>query len=279
MLFAFQAVFISGCVSDKIPVGEEVARVNDEVLSTADIADWEAALGGGSVSRETRLSFVRNWVEEELLYQEALSKNLLEDPWITERLEKIKHSLLITRLMDSEALNSPLPTAQAIKTFYQEHSAEFVWPVEHLEVEYWRSSTSEGMAQLRADLLKSKKDIIWTGHSGDMHHDRISIDGAGGADPKIWTVVSAFRVDDYSGVLKIDEAFWIFKLINRLEAGSPKGIEAVQSEITAVLLEADHVKRREELVQNLIKEYREDGRLIWAEAASTISIMDTLKSE
>lgn len=273
----FPALIFSGCMYDEQPIGEVVAKVNDEMLSTADVAAWEAALGEVSVPIETRRSFIRNWVEEELLFQEALSQNLMEDPWVVERLNKIKRALLISRFMESEAFNQPLPSAQSIKTYYQEHSAELVWPVTHLDVEYWRSNTSEGMGQLRQDLMKSKKDIIWTGPAGDMVHDLVSIDGLGTTDPKIWNVVSVLKVDEYSGVLKIDETYWIFKLINRKEAGDQKGIEEVQPEIAAILHEADRVSQRDELIQNLIKEYREDGRLIWAEAASTISVIDTLK--
>ncbi|MBT3234188.1 MAG: hypothetical protein HN356_15420 [Calditrichaeota bacterium] len=270
-------LLFSGCIFDKQPIGEVVAKVNDEVLSTVDVEAWEAALGEVSVPVETRRSFIRNWVEEELLFQEALSQNLMEDPWVVERLHRIKRTLLISRFMESEAFTQPQPSAQSIKTYYQEHSAEFVWPVIHLDVEYWRSNTSEGMGQLRKDLMKSKKDIIWTGPAGDMVHDLVSIDGLGTTDPKIWKVVSALKVDGYSGVLKIDETYWIFKLINRKEAGEQKGIEEVQPEISAILHEADRVSQRDELIQNLIKEYREDGRLMWAEAASTISVIDTLE--
>ncbi len=270
-------LLFSGCIFDKQPIGEVVAKVNDEVLSTVDVEAWEAALGEVSVPVETRRSFIRNWVEEELLFQEALSQNLMEDPWVVERLHRIKRTLLISRFMESEAFTQPQPSAQSIKTYYQEHSAEFVWPVIHLDVEYWRSNTSEGMGQLRKDLMKSKKDIIWTGPAGDMVHDLVSIDGLGTTDPKIWKVVSALKVDGYSGVLKIDETYWIFKLINRKEAGEQKGIEEEQPEISAILHEADRVSQRDELIQNLIKEYREDGRLMWAEAASTISVIDTLE--
>ena len=228
-------LLFSGCIFDKQPIGEVVAKVNDEVLSTVDVEAWEAALGEVSVPVETRRSFIRNWVEEELLFQEALSQNLMEDPWVVERLHRIKRTLLISRFMESEAFTQPQPSAQSIKTYYQEHSAEFVWPVIHLDVEYWRSNTSEGMGQLRKDLMKSKKDIIWTGPAGDMVHDLVSIDGLGTTDPKIWKVVSALKVDGYSGVLKIDETYWIFKLINRKDAGEQKGIEEVQQEISAIL--------------------------------------------
>ncbi len=277
VFLAFQPLLISGCIKDEQPIGEIVARVNDAALTTTDVAAWEAALGKVPVPVETRRSFIRNWVEEELLYQEALSENLLEDQWVAERLDRLKRTMLISRFMELAASNFPQPSALSIKNYFQEHSAEFIWPVIHLDVEYWRSSTSEGMGQLRKDLLKSKKDIIWTGPAGDMIHDQVAIEGNGTTNPKIWNVVSKLRIGDYSGVLKIEDTFWIFKLIDRKEAGDPKGIEEVQNEITAVLLEAARVDYRDELVQNLINEYREDGRLLWAEAASTISVIDTLK--
>ena len=68
-LIMFPALIFSGCMYDEQPIGEVVAKVNDEMLSTADVAAWEAALGEVSVPIETRRSFIRNWVEEELLFQ------------------------------------------------------------------------------------------------------------------------------------------------------------------------------------------------------------------
>jgi len=260
----------------ELPAEDIAARVNDRVLTKTEVAAWEASLHEVPVPEETRLAFVRHWVEEELLYQEALKQDVLDDPWVVERLDKIKRTLIVSRFLELDASKRHQPAPSAVKGYYHEHSNEFIWEHTHLEIEYWRSETNDGMKNLRAKLLRGYNNPIWTGKPGALDKGSINLNGKSSADPNVWKAISRLKKGEITSVLKIDGSFWIFKLVERSEAGDPKSVEEVQDDIISRLIEETRQNRREDIIHKLINEYRQDGRLQWADANMTVFIEDTV---
>lgn len=275
LLLFLLIIGFTGCIRQETPVENVVARVKDRVLTASEVSAWEASLRQVSITEETRLAFIRRWVERELLYQEALSRNIPNDPWIAERLDEISQRLIVSRFIELDASRLPRPTPNQVKEYYKEHSSEFVWEHLHLEIEYWQSDTREGMDQLRARLLRGTQNTDWDIVPGSLVHERISLNGPASTDPSIWNIIVKLKEGEVSNLVPIKDSFWIFKLINHNEAGEAKGIDEVQDEILARLTEDDQQTRREELIRNLIDKYRREGFLHWSDAATTVTIIDT----
>ena len=79
-LFLYVFLFFVACSDYKKPVGEVVARVEDEVL-TKEMLLFLA--GDQAGSEDVFLSTINKWVENKLLYRAALSIGLNKDLALT----------------------------------------------------------------------------------------------------------------------------------------------------------------------------------------------------
>lgn len=278
MLIALIAVMLclSGCMREESFSPEVVARVDERVLTAGEIAVWEASLGQVEVPQEVRLEYIQRWVEKELIFKAATDNGLEDDPWVVQQLEDVKRSLIVSRFLEIKSRKIPMPSPNEIKRYFQEHVDEFVWSNLHLVVEYWYSNEKAGMDRLRANLVRGNQTGLWSGTAGSLENDRIALDGKNSADPAIWKVVAILKVGQVSQVIFINDNYWVFKLIDRREVGETKGIDDVQDDIVARLLNNSRQKTRDDLVHELIESFRREGRLTWSNPPSTVSVTDTV---
>ncbi len=264
LVFLTSILFISGCSRMEEWEPEVIARVGDRKLTASEITAWEASLPQVDIPQEVRSTYIRYWVEEELLYQEAQKRGLSDDAWVARHLDEITRDLLVSRLLEIESGGIAMPTPNSVDSYFKQNSSEFTWSHLHLEVEYWRSDDRNGMERLRSNIQRGRQSGIWTGKVGALESGRISLNGPSSTVPEVWSVVSRLRVGEVSQVRRINEDFWAFKLIDRREQGEPQGIEDVRDEITMRLMEETRSNVRDDIVRKLVDEYRRSGRLYWS---------------
>lgn len=269
-------LLLTGCSKEERWEPEVVARIGDQKLTSSEVTAWEASLRQAEIPQEVRSAFIHHWVEEELLYQTALERDLTEDPWVTQRIDELTRSLLTSRLLELEYLKIKQPSTTAITTYFQQHSSEFTWPHVHLDVDYWRSQERRAMERLRSNIQRGRQVGIWTGQSGSLESGRIELDGPGSTDPEVWSIVSHMKIGQVSQVRFLNDEYWVFKLIDRREAGEPQGLDDVHDEIMMRLMEQARRQLRDELIRKLIEENRRSGRLYWSTQPRQMQTMDTL---
>lgn len=265
-----------GCEDRTVPQDQVVAQVNDVILTKSEIETWELALSQLEIPNNAKSKYIRDWVVDELLVQKALEQGLNNDPWVSKRIENVRRALLIQRILELETNPRNEITPQQIKSYYKEHSAEFVWEQEHFTVQFWRSGTIEGMSRHRQNLLRGDPDPIWTGKANSLEEGLIQLDGENYSDPDVWNAVRRLKVSELSKVVSLLDHYWLFRVLSHSESGDPKSIELVESEIKAILREQMQRKNRDKFIQELIAEYRDEGKLYWTDAHMTISVSDSI---
>ncbi len=273
--FLLLSLLVSGCTRQQVWESEVVARVGDRKLTASEISAWEASLNQAEIPQEARSTFIRHWVEEELLYQEALEQGLDSDAWVAGRLDEIMRDLLIARLLETRYEKIVTPSAAAIKTYFDQNASEFTWPHLHLEVEYWRSEDRRSLERLRSNVQRGRQAGIWTGKAGTLENGRIALNGRSSTIPEVWDVVSRMSVGEVSTVRHIDDNFWVFKLIDRRESGEQQGLEDVRDEIKMRLVEQARANARENAVRKLVDKYRHSGKLYWSTQSRAPSVPET----
>ncbi|MDP8238033.1 MAG: peptidylprolyl isomerase [Candidatus Hatepunaea meridiana] len=278
--FLILFLLITGCAREEIWEPEVVARVGDRKLMASEITAWEASLRQANVSQEVRSAFIRNWVEKELLYRAALDGGFAKDAWVMQRLDEITRTLLVSRLLEIEYQKLTTPVPSAIHTYFQQNSHEFIWSHLHLSVDFWRSNDRKGLERLRSNLQRGRQAGIWTGNAGSLENGRITLDGPESASPEVWKVVLRLPLGQVSKVININDDYWVFKLIDRREAGEPQGLDDVRDEIVLRLMEEARKNIKEELVRELVNEYHHKGRLQWSsQPRSTVTSAESTIKE
>ena len=103
--FISAAAFLFGCGKNESKI-EYVARVNDSYLTSQDLAEITAPMG---TSRFYRNEIIRNWINRELLYQEAVKQGILDQKNYTRIVNNSKKelaaSMLISKFLDMTQIN------------------------------------------------------------------------------------------------------------------------------------------------------------------------------
>jgi parvulin-like peptidyl-prolyl isomerase len=116
----------AGCgPADRSPV---IARVGKSVLTVNDLYESIPSEYRDRITREQNINYVKQWIDAELFYQEALRRHIDREPAIRARMEKTKRDLLgaemIARL--SPASGSMQISEAMIQEYYEKSKNTFV---------------------------------------------------------------------------------------------------------------------------------------------------------
>ncbi len=116
------AAVISGCGKESSEK-EYIARVNNSYFTKDDLA---SVVDSGYGKKEYRNEIVRNWIDEELLYQEAKSSGILKDEDFirikNESEKRLAITFLINKLFNDEQLTIE---PSEVKDYFDKHRENF----------------------------------------------------------------------------------------------------------------------------------------------------------
>jgi hypothetical protein len=129
--FHFIAVIISvgllaGC--EHKPSSPVIAQVGNDMLTVQDLYQSIPPEYNASISHEQYVNYVKQWIDNEVLYQEALRRGLDREKALRLRLAKMKRDLLCAELISRYAVTgeSLSVSDSMIRDYYEQHKAQFV---------------------------------------------------------------------------------------------------------------------------------------------------------
>jgi parvulin-like peptidyl-prolyl isomerase len=248
--FAVLVMFPTGCQSP--PEGDVDARVGDVKLTRTDVESRIPVQLSGQVEPQDRRRIVERWVEEELLYQEALRRKIDQDPAVNTRISRAVRELVIIELLERAFRADADVSDEEIQVYYEAQPEDFIRDKPEIRV--------------RHILVKSKSDLdrvrkrLRAGELFDQvaREESVDVSAISGGD------LGYFTED------MVDMAFWeackngklgrqirtatplgrhIIEVLDRREAGATKDLTEVWSEIRQrILTERRQAKRLELLV-------------------------------
>jgi hypothetical protein len=116
----------TGC--EKSPASPVIAQVGTRVLTLDDVYQNIPPEYRSRITREQYVNFVKQWIDDEVLYQEALRRGVDREKTMRDRLAKMKRDLLCGELISRSAgSGESLAVSEAvIKNYYEQHKAEFI---------------------------------------------------------------------------------------------------------------------------------------------------------
>lgn len=232
----FSLMLWAGCTSSPEPA-PYVARVGNSLLTQGEV---NALIQDRPVfldSVDAVSQIVEQWVTNELLYQEALSRGLRGDPDVQRLLADNERSVLIDALV-SRVLAAEMndgPDESAIQTYYEQHREKLALRepfvrVRHLIYEN-QDSAEAARAGLQASLLSPvlpEGGRLASGLSDDAFYPERQMFAA---TPGLGEVVANLDIGDVHDVFEMDSTFHVVQLMDRLETGAVPSIDMVRREI------------------------------------------------
>lgn len=249
------AILTAGC-EQQDSKKEYLARVGDAYL-THDA--METLVDSTTRASETLTrEYVRRWVNDELLYQEARRQGLENTELFRQRLAEARRQLAVEALLQKEVYGTAASIPEdTLRAYFQLHHAEF--PLQHDVVRInlavfnardkanaFRAKILSGMtwqAALRLTLDDSATSRALLTHTEQQYFNQQTL-----VPPELWRVAISLLPHEISFPVRSEETYVVIQLLTSLTRGEIAPFDMVQDEIRQRLL----IEQRRQHYANLL---------------------------
>jgi parvulin-like peptidyl-prolyl isomerase len=250
------AILLQVAAGCRTQTGTVVGEVGKETLTLEEVEQSIPYQLMGSISASQKREAVERWIEEELLYQEALRRGIDREPKTAALLDKVRRDILVASLLQRESRPDAKVSEEQIAQYYRDHQEEFgrdepeIW-VRHILVE--TRSEALRLRQRIADgepfdavARQESVEAESAANGGDVGYVSEEI-----CDAAFWKAIFGLKTGSLSDPILTDMGYHVVEVLGKMEPGTVRALELVRPEIvSAILLEAQR-RDRDALVDTL----------------------------
>lgn len=219
--------------------GPVVARVGQRVLTLDDLYKSIPPEYSDFITREQMINYVKQWIDNEILYQEALRQKIDKEEAIKERLRRMKQDLLCAEMINRNSISSQniQISDDMIQNYYNENKSKFVRDknaARYVQIVVEDAATAWNVrTQATPDnflFLASKYSKIPVADPRTVPFVDVSE-----IPPQIAQEIATIRVNGTSNPVKTDLGYHIIRVLDKQPKGSIRGMEEVRDDIVNVL--------------------------------------------
>lgn len=250
----------AGCRKAESPQ-TPVARIDNQTLTLESIRTQLDSTHG--ISEAQLQEFVRRWINNEILFREAVRRGLDRDARVTNRLEEVHRQLAINALLEEEIYNDQTlaSSVEEVQTYYDEHKDEFTLPADLALVSFVLFSDRDAANAFRTAVLrgtpwqdalgetlaKTETSELVVAHVDSMYYAQGTLFPA-----ELWRVAAAATRTEPSFPIRTDDGYYILIAWKMSRQGQTADLPYVEQEIRSRLAMA----RRQQMLTSLIENLR-----------------------
>lgn len=251
------AAALSGC-DKKADKGTVLAQVGNASLTLEELRESFPAEYEQLIRREQYLDFIKRWIDDEVLYQQALKGRLDDDPQVKRKLDKLLRKLLIEEFLARENASETFePDETTMNQYYEMNKEEFRRKAPEVKIAHIRVQAPKLAADLR---WKIQTDVNFLSHAATHSLDPVPESFASLAYKRQTELpaclagdVAATRIGANTPPVACPDGVYIVRVIDRQEAGSLIPFPEAKEEISATLL----MERKDKLLEGRVAKYKE----------------------
>jgi peptidyl-prolyl cis-trans isomerase C len=258
----YSAVYVAivtvciGISCSRKPASPVIARVGKSVLTVDDFNNSIPPEYSDQLTLEQNINYVRQWIDTELLFQEAMRKKIDREPQIRDRLNKMKKDLLAAEMMSRNSVMEKSATIdeKAIHDYYELNKEKFIRErdvAKYLEIVVTDSRTAWYISK---NATTDNFLTLAAEYSQQPYPESVNVPYSALDDvqPEVRQAITATPVDATSAPVKSDLGYHIIRVIDKLEKG---GI-CKEDEIWEDIVNQLTAKSQKENVEQLIADLR-----------------------
>ena len=258
------ALVLTLCQCSSIPEDSDsvVARVNQSTLTVDELdAELEAA-ALFAPTLQMRKDRVSDWIRTELLYQEALRLNLDGDVKTVRDLDRMRREHLANVVLENMAADSAIVVPDAeVEAYFEANRQDFVYLEPELRVSVIVLPDETTARQVRNQLSRRSATFEELARTRSIHAS--SVDGgdlgllkrADISDVSVQEIVFSLSAGQVSRPVLSENGSFIFRVVERREAGTLPPLDEVRGEIVNRILR----DKRRELVRRYVDVLRQSA--------------------
>ena len=229
-----------------------IVQVGNQELSVEDLKDVIPQKQDELVTQEQVQNYIQRWIDNELIYQEALRQGMNESAELERVLRRAEKEYLINELLDSLMTKSINIPEQEIINYYEMNKDNFIRGKTEIKVLHILVSESGEANELRRRILRGEdfEEVAREASIDYKRKNRIDLGYFSSDDvvPEIASSLFRWRVGSVTRPIKSEFGYHIFKILDKKEPNTLKDYEEVKDEIVERLL----AKRKEEIYKDYI---------------------------
>jgi len=232
-----------------------VARVGSEVLTIEKVKQAIPLEYTSAISEAQVRDFIQRWIDNQILYQEALRRRIHLLPKIKRQLEEIQKELIVAYYLESTINNKINPNDSEIQEYYRIHRDEFIRPEELRHIWLILVPERNKARSIRRQLLtnadfqqiaKQQSKDPSAEHGGDLGFvpkDKLF--------DKVGNIAFSLPVGRISQPINSELGYYLVKVIEVRKKGEIQELEEVYDLIRERLLVHKRVEEYEQLLARL----------------------------
>ncbi len=237
-----------------------VARVNQSALTADELeAEMEAAALSGA-TLQMRKDWVSDWVRTELLYQEALRRDLDREGETVRELNRMRRDHLANVVLEDIGADSSLAvTDEEVADYFEAHGQEFIYHEPELRLSVIVLPDETTARQVRNQLARGRGTFEELARTRSLHPSSANGGDLGYlkrsdiSNVSVQEIVFSLQPGQISRPVLSESGSYIFRAVDRREAGTLPPLDEVRGEIVSRLLR----DRRRELVRRFVDGLRQ----------------------
>ena len=214
--------------------------INDECLTERDIGYWLPDVYRGTLTLEEMKEYLKRWIRNEILYQEAKRQKLDQDKKVKFQVKQAIKDMVVQELVDQQLKDKIKVTEEEAREYYQQNRHMFVWDDDYARIGH---IFSQKMAEATlADLLlkegnkfedvalRRSEDGGTKEKGGDLGFVRIQA-----LSPEIAEFALRLKPGEISPPIQTSYGYEIIRVTDRRQKGSPKSYQWAKEEIINTL--------------------------------------------
>ena len=259
------ALVCAGCFksSETDAIDEEIyATVNGKALTESGLMAIVPKGFYDRLTREHKRKIIEDWVNRELLYQEAARLGIDREPEIKRLLENSNRNLLSNELLERELSEIAHPSGEVLAQYYEDHKEYFELQTKEYEVRYALFDNRNDALSFRR---KVKNNESFSELAVELSKDPSAKNGGSlgvvseeSVEPALWDAIMS-TVHKY-GLVKISDPFmvidgWGCVIVDKeYAAGVIKPFDLVSDLVLDMYMAEQRENRHDELIKNLTLE-------------------------
>lgn len=250
-LFLALPIALTGC-NRRADDDRVVAKVGAEKLTITDLVDdIPQQIQKNLTSAEVR-EFVLQWINNEVLYQEALNRHLDEREDLKRQFEKLRKELLVNKLIQQTLGNDITVSDEEVQAYYDNNKESFALEEDMVKAYHALFKTSKEANAFRQKLAQGTPfaEAIQQTFGDSLNADDWDWGYFDRQDviPEIADVLFKLRVGSYSRPIRSKYGYHIVQLLDKLKKGDVKKFETVKEEIRLKL----ETRKKQEMYQRFL---------------------------
>jgi parvulin-like peptidyl-prolyl isomerase len=234
-----------------------LAQVGKSSLTLDDLRESFPAEFEQLIRREQYLDFIKRWIDDEAVYQQAKQAKLESDPLVARKLEKVRRKLLIEEFLAREnAAEVFEPDEMAMNQYYEMHKEEFRRKGPEYKYAHIRVQTNKQASDLRPKAQRSDFLALASANSLDPapeSYASIAFKKLSEIPPCLAQEIDKAGIGNVTLPVSCADGFYLVKVLEKQDAGSLIAFPEAKEEISGILV----MERKDKLLESRIAKYKE----------------------